>query len=114
MNLRVSLKNPTPLLLEVSRFLESHEAEYRTLLKINDAETFLKKVRDVFADYMKSDSDISTYLSDTKMVNLRISYFSDGIVNTYQDYFNGKLNCSLNDISLEVAKLLSIEAKELL
>ena len=107
-------KNPTPLLLEVSRFLESHEAEYRTLLKINDAETFLKKVRDVFADYMKSDSDISTYLSDTKMVNLRISYFSGGIGNTYQDYFNGKLNCSLNDISLEVAKLLSIEAKELL
>lgn len=34
--------NPTPLLLEISRFLESHEAEYRILLKINDAETFLK------------------------------------------------------------------------
>lgn len=105
--------NPTPLLLEISRFLEAHESEYRILLKINDAETFLKKLRDIFAEYMKSDSDIPNYLSDTKMVNLRISYFSGGIINIYQDYFNGKLNCSLNDIALEVAKLLSIEAKEL-
>ncbi len=105
--------NPTPLLLEISRFLEKHEAEYRILLKINDAETFLKKLRDIFAEYMKSDSDIPNYLNDTKMVNLRISYFSGGIINMYQDYFNGKLNCTLNDIALEVAKLLSIEAKEL-
>ena len=105
--------NPTPLLLEVSRFLESHENEYRTLLKINDAETFLKKLRDIFAEYMKSDSDIPNYLNDSKMINLRISYFSGGIINIYQDYFNGKLKCTLNDISLEVAKLLSIEAKEL-
>ena len=105
--------NPTPLLLEISRFLEAHESEYRILLKINDAETFLKKLRDIFAEYMKSDSDIPNYLSDTKMANLRISYFSGGIINMYQDYFNGKLNCTLNDIALEVAKLLSIEAKEL-
>ena len=105
--------NPTPLLLEISRFLESNEAEYRILLKINDAETFLKKLRDIFSNYMRLDTDIPNYLSDTKMVNLRISYFSGGIINMYQDYFNGKLNCTLNDISLEVAKLLSMEAKEL-
>ncbi len=106
--------NPTPLLLEISRFLESNEAEYRILLKVNDTEIFLKKLRDIFSNYMKLDTDIFNYLSDKKMVNLRISYFSGGIINMYQDYFNGKLNCTLNDISLEVAKLLSMDTKELL
>ena len=105
--------NPTPLLLEISRFLESKEAEYRILLKINDAEIFLKKLRDIFSNYMRLDTDIPNYLSDTKMVNLRISYFSGGIINMYQDYFNGKLDCTLNDIPLEVAKLLAMDAKEL-
>ena len=62
---------------------------------------------------MKSDSDIPNYLNDTKMINLRISYFSGGIINMYQDYFNGMLNCTLNDIALEISKLLSIEANEL-
>ncbi len=46
------------------------------------------------------------------MVNLRIRYFSGGIINIYQDYFNDKLDCTLNDISLEVAKSLSMEAPE--
>ena len=63
---------------------------------------------------MKSLSDIPNYLSDTKMVNLRISYFSGGIINMYQDYFNGKLDCTLNDISLEAAKQYQLKLKNYL
>lgn len=105
--------NPTPLLLEVSRFLESNEDTYKILLKVNDAETFLKKLKIEFTKYMMLDTDIPEYLKDSKMVNLRISYFAGGIINMYQDWFNGSLNCSLNDIALEVSKLLSLEANEL-
>ena len=105
--------NPTPLLLEVSRFLESNQETYKILLKINDAETFLKKLKNEFAKYMMLDTDIPEYLKDSKMVNLRISYFAGGIINMYQDWFNGNLDCSLNDIALEVSKLLSLEANEL-
>ncbi len=83
------------------------------MLKINDAETFLKKLKNIFANYMMSDTDIPEYLKDSKMVNLRIIYFAGGIINMYQNYFNGSIDCSLNDIALEVSKLLSSEAKEL-
>lgn len=31
----------------------------------------------------------------------------------YQDWFSEKLDCTLNDIALEISKLLSMEAKEL-
>ncbi len=105
--------NPTPLLLEVSRFLESNQDTYKILLKVNEAETFLKKLKNEFAKYMMSDTDIPEYLKDSKMVNLRISYFAGGIINMYQDWFSGNLDCSLNDIALEVSKLLSLEANEL-
>ena len=63
---------------------------------------------------MKSDSDIPNYLSDTKLVNLRISYLSDGIINMDQDYFNGKLDCTLKDIALEVAKQYQLKRKNYL
>ena len=105
--------NPTPLLLEVSRFLEDNQDTYKILLKANGAETFLKKLKKIFADYMLSDTDIPNYLRDSKLVNLRISYFSGGIINMYEDWFNENLDCSLNDIALEVSKLLSLEADEL-
>lgn len=105
--------NPTPLLLEVSRFLENNQELYKVLLKVNDAETFLKKLKKLFADYMLSNTDIPEYLKDSKMVSLRISYFAGGIINLYQDWFAGNLNCSLNDIALEVSKLLSLESNDL-
>lgn len=105
--------NPTPLLLEVSRFLENNQELYKILLKINDAETFLKKLKKLFAHYMLSDTDIPEYLKDSKMVSLRISYFAGGIINMYQDWFAGNLECSLNDIALEVSKLISLEANDL-
>lgn len=60
--------NPIPLLLEINRFLERHENEI--LLKINDAETFKKKLSDIFAKYMKSNSDIPFYLNDKKWLIL--------------------------------------------
>lgn len=47
------------------------------------------------------------------MVNLKKSYFSEEIINMYQDWFSGNLDCTLNDIDLEISKLLSMEAKEL-
>lgn len=62
---------------------------------------------------MLSNTNIPTYLKDSKVVSLRISYFAGGIVNMYQDWFAGKLECSLNDIALEVSRLLSLEANDL-
>lgn len=105
--------NPTPLLLEVSRFIERNQEIYKILLNAPGSEIFLKKLKHVFAQYMLSDTDIPEYLKDSKMVNLRISYFAGGLIHMYSEWFDGNLDCSLNDISLEVSKLLSLEAKEL-
>lgn len=105
--------NPTPLLLEISRFLESNRNFYSVLIKANGSEIFLKKLKDIFAEHMMSDSDIPDSLKNTKMVSLRICYFAGGIVNMYQEWFSGNLDCSLNDIALEVSKLLMLEANEL-
>lgn len=105
--------NPTPLLLEVSRFLESNKEFYTLLIKANGSEKFLKRLKNIFSMHMLSDSDIPESLKNTKMVHLRICYFAGGIVNMYQEWLAGNLDCSLNDIALEVSKLLMLESNEL-
>ena len=55
-----------------------------------------------------TDTDILEYLKDSKMVTLRVSYFAGGIINMYEAWFDGKLECSLNDIALEVSRILSM------
>lgn len=102
-------QNPTPLLLKISRFLEKDEEFYKVLIKSNNSEIFLEKLKKIFSNHMLSNTDIPDDLKSTKTVKLRISYFSGGIVNVYKQWFMGELACNLSDIALEISKLLSLE-----
>ena len=106
-------RNPAPLLLKLSRYLEEDADFYRTLVRANGSEIFMEKLKKVFTDHMINDSDIPDDMRSSKMVSLRVCYFAGGIVNLYKQWFRGDLDCTLNDISMEVSKLLQLEAKEL-
>ena len=73
----------------------------------------MEKLKKVFSDHMLNDSDIPESMRQSKMVELRVCYFAGGIVNLYKQWFRGDLNGTLNDIALEVSKLLQLEAKEI-
>ncbi len=104
-------KDPAPLLLEVSRFLESNHEIYKTLLGANGSEILIGKLKKVFATYILTKTDIPEYIKDSKEMQLRVNYFAGEIINLYQEWFNGCLDCSLNDIALEISKLLIAESK---
>lgn len=106
-------RNPAPLLLKISRYLEEDTDFYRVLVRANGSEIFMEKLKKVFSDHMLNDSDIPESMRQSKMVELRVCYFAGGIVNLYKQWFRGDLNCTLNDIALEVSKLLQLEAKEI-
>ena len=106
-------RNPAPLLLKASRYLEEDADFYRILIRANGSEIFMEKLKKVFADHMLNDSDIPESMRQSQMVELRVCYFAGGIVNLYKQWFRGDLHCTLNDIALEVSKLLQLEAKEL-
>lgn len=105
-------ENPTPLLLEVSRFLENNQEIYKTLLRANGSEVFIGKLKMVFANYMLANTNIPDYIKDSKVVKIRVNYFAGGIMNLFQEWFNGNLDCSLNDIALEISRLLLAESKD--
>ena len=107
-------KNPAPLLLKLSRCLEEDDEFYRTLIMANGSEIFMEKLKNVFSDYMLNNSDIPVDMRHTKTVRLRVSYFAGGIINLYKQWFRGDLDCTLNDIALEISRLLQLESKKLL
>ena len=106
-------RNPAPLLLQLSRYLEEDAEFYRILIRANGSEIFMEKLKKVFTEYMLHDSDIPERIRHSKMVELRVAYFAGGIVNLYKQWFRGDLDCTLNDIALEVSRLLHLEAREL-
>ena len=98
--------NPAPLLLKISRTLEENENFYRILIQSNGAIAFLEKVKNLLINYLLSDHTIPSHVKQSSGFSLRIYYFAGGLVNMYQQWFSGNLDCSLNDISLEVSQII--------
>lgn len=100
-------KNPAPLLLQISRFLEMDIDLYKQLIRIDSSDAFLDKLKKIFAEFMENDPDIPQYIREKSSFAIRVSYFTGGIVNAYKQWLTGELGCSLNDISMEIASMIA-------
>ncbi len=99
-------QNPLPLLLKISRWLETDLEFYRVLINSRGAEQFLVKLKNTFVKYMETTSDTPQHIKKSPELFIRTNFFAGGIANLYQVWFRGEMNSSLNEISLEVSKLI--------
>jgi len=107
-------QNPLPLLLKISRYLEDDLEFYRVLINSRGAEQFLLKLKDTFVRHMRMDTDIPDEVKQSPTFLIRIHFFAGGLVNLYQVWFRGDLEVSLNEISLEVSKIITGSASNLI
>ncbi len=96
----------TQMLQEMNHLIEDNIFYYRILLYQEHTDLFIRKLNDLFVDYMKKDQSIPASIKNSKSYELRVCFFAGGIVNLYVDYLRGKLNCTLEDIPIEVGRML--------
>lgn len=101
--------NPTPLLLQVSLFLNEDVEYYKTLIKTPGSSLFLEKLLTLFIDHLEKDKSIPLEIRESKAFKIRVYYFAGGLVTLYEEWFNDNLDCSLFDIPLEVSKMFQTE-----
>lgn len=107
-------RDPVPLLLKTTRYLEEDLDFYRTLILSTGSERFLEKLRRCILDYMRSDTALPEDIRSSSIFALRVGYFSGGIITLYQQWFRGELDCPLEDIPLEVGRIIRSSSEELL
>ncbi len=99
-------QNPLPLLLKVSRYIEDDEDFYRILINSKGAIPFLEKLKGIFVEYMKTDSDIPDAVKSSPDFTVSVNFFAGGVINLYQVWFRGETDYSLNEIALIVSKII--------
>ncbi len=107
-------QNPLSLLLKISRYLEDDLEFYRVLINSRGAEQFLLKLKDTFVRHMEMDTDIPDEVKQSPTFLIRIHFFAGGLVNLYQVWFRGDLEVSLNEISLEISKIIASSSPTLI
>lgn len=107
-------ENPTAPLLCTSHFLGEKQDFYRALLKSKDSVPFLEKLKEIFIHYMKNDTSIPKEIRESKSFSIRISSLAGGLSNPYLEWFRGELDCTLEDIALEMGKVIKGAVQDLI
>ena len=99
-------QNPLPLLLKVSRYIEEDQDFFRILINSKGSIQFLEKLKGIFVEYMKIDSDVPDSIKHSANFTVSVNFFAGGVINLYQVWFRGETNYSLNEIALVVSKII--------
>ena len=102
------LHDPLPLLLKISDWLEEDLEYFRILVKARGSEAFLTKIKEILIRQMETDSDIPEQIKKTPEFSIHLHFMAGGIINLYQVWLRGGLDNSLQDISLEISRILSM------
>lgn len=100
-------QNPTPVLLKINRQLEEDLDFYRIMIASKASDSFLEKLKNIFVEYMSQDESVPAHIRSSVQFEMRLHFFAGGIINMYKQWFSGRLKGSLNDISVEIGKIIT-------
>ena len=100
--------DPVPLMTKVIRYFESNTEFLRILVASNGSGTFIEKLKELFEQFMMANEAIPDETRQSPMYQIRISYFSGGIVNIMLRWLTGKITCTPEDIAEQLGLLLKL------
>ena len=100
------LKDPMPYLQSISGILNENITLFQQMGHTEALHIRLDKFRRIMVEDILTDQDIPEHIRTSDAFAIRIYFFIGGIMNTYQQWAQGVLHTSLEDISKEIAKLI--------
>lgn len=107
-------QNPMPVLLKMNQYLEKDLEFYRIMLGTKTSEPFLEKLKKIFVNYMLNDPEIPAEVRSSVQFEMRICFFAGGIINIYKQWLKGELKGTLNDISVEIGRIITESSQKLI
>lgn len=106
MKYRNILKDPMPYLNSICDTLEENIHLYSRIGHAADVHLHLDKYRKMMAEDIMTHEEIPEDIRKAPFFEIRIHFFVGGIMNTYQQWAEGKLDRTLTEISGEIAGLI--------
>ena len=114
MKYRNILRDPMPYLNSICVTLEENIRLYTRMGHAAEVHIHLDKYRMMMAEDIMNHSEIPEEIRNAAFFEIRIHFFVGGIMNTYQQWAEGKLKRTLTEISQEIASLIQKSAADLM
>lgn len=106
------LQNPMPYLESLSSTLEENMQLFRRMGHTPQLHQYLDRYRQLMAEDIINDPSIPNIARSSCFFYIHIHFFLGGIMNTYQQWTTDNINCSLNEINLEISNIIKNTGKE--
>lgn len=100
------IQNPMPLLLKVAHFFNQDIEFYRMVINTQGAPNFITKLKAVLIEKILSYKETLQPNDECAELILRVHFFVGGLASIYQDWFTGKIECSLEELTTSVSRTM--------
>ncbi len=100
------LQNPMPFLLKMEHFFKQDIEFYRMLIYTKGAPTFITKLKAVLMEKILSYKENIHSIQEREEYILNVNFIVSGLVSLYQDWFAGKVECSLEELTTSVNRIM--------
>ncbi len=104
---RNALSDSYPAMMHVVEFIKKDEEMYKMLLNTEDANKFLKKLRDIVIEKYLADEVMLPRIKDRDEFEMNLRMFIGGYVSVIEDWAAGNVNMPLE----KAAKIMSDSVK---
>jgi AcrR family transcriptional regulator len=107
-------EDPVPILREVMEFVRQNQEMYQILLQYNVALEQLEQLKKVLIAQVLEIPNLPVQNQGSVGVAIRVRMLISGLVDTYRQWLEGELNCTLEETVEEVAEEVAEEVEEVL
>lgn len=100
------IQNPLPFLLKMVHFFKQDIEFYRKIIYTKYTPTFITKLKDILIEKMLNFKETLHSNQEREEFVLRVHFLVGGQVSLYQDWFAGKIECSLEELTASVSQMM--------
>lgn len=89
--------NSSELFAGINKELKLKDDYYHSIFRMKGSAAFVEVIVRTMREQMKREEGV--FIRNEKLANITFSYIIGGILNTYRAWFNGELNCDLDDLA---------------
>ncbi len=103
-------EDPKPILEKVMAFLDENQALYQKLTRSRMALPLIERLKQVLIDQVLACPDLPVKDPHSPETMIRVRVLLGGLIDTYRQWLAGDFECSMEEASEEVAKIIKLVA----
>ncbi len=102
---------PEVIINTINEILQTDLPFFELMLKAGEKLNLIERIKTIILNTINNNFKVMKYIFSMEHFNIVCQYIVGGVLNTYKEWFNKKINCSLEELSTYLSLLIRLGLK---